>query len=73
MTDVPRILILEDVATDGSQIGQFIEQRRAKEALRHSEAQLEAQKLEAIGRLTSGLAHDFNTLGRGQRGSGERV
>ena len=40
-----------------------IERQRSEEAIRNSEAQLrQLQKLECVGQLSAGLAHDFNNV-----------
>lgn len=51
--------LLNTLATIGSQIGQFIERKRAEEALRKVQMQLaHANRVDTMGQLTASIAHE---------------
>jgi PAS domain S-box-containing protein len=53
--------LLNDLATIGSQIGQFIERKRAEEAFRKAQMQLaHANRVATMGQLSASIAHEVN-------------
>lgn len=54
--------LVPEIGSDGGTPGFFVFSHDITEQKRMQSALLQAQKMEAIGRLTGGLAHDFNNL-----------
>ena len=53
--------LLDTMATIGSQIGQFIERKRAESALQRAQAELaHASRVMTLGQLTASIAHEVN-------------
>jgi PAS domain S-box-containing protein len=57
----PEQELLAMMATLGSQIGQFIERKRAEDALRHARADLaHVARVSTLGEMTASIAHEIN-------------
>jgi PAS domain S-box-containing protein len=53
--------LLNTMATLGSQIGQFIERKRAEAALRHAQMELaHVARVATLGEMTASIAHEIN-------------
>jgi len=57
----PEHELIEMMATLGSQIGQFIERKRAEDALRHARAELaHVTRIATLGEMSASIAHEIN-------------
>jgi len=57
----PDLELLNMMATIGSQLGQFIERKRAEDALRHAQMELaHVTRVATLGEMSASIAHEIN-------------